>query len=336
MKKISVIIPVYNTGPFLYNCLDTLVNQTIGIDTLDIILVDDGSTDNSPEILKSYEERYPDSFRIITKKNGGQGSARNMAFPHVKGEYILLTDSDDFLDLQWCEKMYNKAADTGADFVICDYESAYVSSDGKDIKYKGDYNHREVCDNNRDIYIDFDVCLFTCLIKRDILEQSQARYPEGVIYEDTAFFVELLPWVTHPEYISEPLSKRTLREGSTMTNVKAERVAHIFGVFDYLINFYKDKNKYEEYHSELEYFICKVLKFSSINRIGFIKSWSDRRALVKRTSIYVKEHFPKMKKNKYIKKGLRGMYMKYSSRFVMNMVVELMRIKFLIRKDYNI
>lgn len=356
MKHVSVIIPVYNTGKLMYRCFDSLVNQTVGIDNIEVIVVDDGSTDDgySLGIINEYVAKYPDSFKLLTKKNGGQGSARNMAFPYATGEYITCLDSDDSVENDWVEKMYGKAVATGADFVGCGYKAVkyealednsetdkvVVTSTGKEIPAEKEVvlralDMRPVCKNKREMFIDASVCMFTTLFKRSVLEKSEARYPEGVIYEDMAFFIELLPWIEKPVYIEEALSIRTLHEGSTMTNVKPQKVANVFPVFDAIINFYKEKGLYDEYKNEVEYFMGKVLLCSSLNRVGFVKKSGDRRMLVKKTFEYLKINLPDFKSNPYIHGGARGQYLKHYNKLSMNLMTEALRIRFIIKHDYN-
>ena len=103
-KLISVIIPVYNAEKFLKSCLDSVVNQTYK--NLEIILVDDGSKDNSLEICKQYEKKDK-RIKLICKKNGGAASARNLALTIAKGDYITFVDSDDFINLEMYEYLYS-------------------------------------------------------------------------------------------------------------------------------------------------------------------------------------------------------------------------------------
>ncbi len=334
MKKVSVIIPVYNTGDLMRRCFDSIVSQSIGKENIEAIVVDDGSTDGkSPDIIKEYADRYPDTFKVLTKKNGGQGSARNLAFPECTGEYITCLDSDDCFDPKWAEKMYGAAKENDADFVGCGYKAVRYVNDSEVVVRAMDM--RPICSDNREMFIDANVSMFTTLFKRTVLEESGARYPEGYIYEDTAFFIELLPWIRKPVYIEEALSSRTLHEGSTMTNARSEKVANIFPVFEALINFYESRNLRDEYKDELEYFIGKVLLCSSLNRIGFVKGYADRRRLVNRTNEFLGDNVPGFRKNPYIKGGAKGFYLKHYNKLFMNLLAEGLRLRFIIKKDYN-
>lgn len=115
MSKVSVIIPVYNTEKFLRKCLDSVCNQTL--QDIEIICINDCSTDGSLEILREYAGKDNRIKLIELFENGGAAKARNIGIDIAHGEYIGFVDSDDFVDLDFYEKLYNKAVETGADAV---------------------------------------------------------------------------------------------------------------------------------------------------------------------------------------------------------------------------
>ena len=121
--KLSVIVPVYNMaadGKLEY-CLDSLVSQTLEGGSYEIIAVDDCSTDNSFEIMKRYEEKFPDRFIAIhSEKNLHQGGAKNIGLAIAKGEWLGFIDADDWITPDYYEKLIKKAEETGADMVGCD------------------------------------------------------------------------------------------------------------------------------------------------------------------------------------------------------------------------
>lgn len=115
--KVSVIIPVYNVEQYLRECLDSVVNQTLK--DIEIICVNDGSPDNSLAILEEYAAK-DERIKIINKENGGLSSARNCAIPLAQGEYIGFVDSDDWIDLDFYEKLYNTAKEYNAEIACAD------------------------------------------------------------------------------------------------------------------------------------------------------------------------------------------------------------------------
>ena len=130
MKKVSIIVPIYNVEKYLSKCLDSLVNQTLA--DIEIIIVNDGSPDNSYKIVKDYLKKYPDKIKYYEKSNGGQGSARNLGLTKATGEYVGYVDSDDYVNLTMYEKMYQKAKKTDADIVMCAHTIVYEDSKKED------------------------------------------------------------------------------------------------------------------------------------------------------------------------------------------------------------
>jgi len=114
MPRISVIVPVYNTEKYLSRCLDSLVNQTFN--DIEIIIINDGSTDNSEKIIKEYEEKYSNKIRYFKKKNEGIAATRNYGIEYSKGEYIVFVDSDDYIDLSLFNNL-NKYTDKKVDII---------------------------------------------------------------------------------------------------------------------------------------------------------------------------------------------------------------------------
>lgn len=125
MKKVSVIVPVYNVEKYLERCLNSLVNQTL--QDIQIIVVNDGSPDNSQEIIDRFEKEYPDKLKGYIKENGGLSDARNYGMQFVEGEYVAFVDSDDYVDETMYEKLYNKAIEEDSELVVCGY---YKVNDG--------------------------------------------------------------------------------------------------------------------------------------------------------------------------------------------------------------
>ncbi len=123
MPKISVIIPVYNTEKYLKECIDSVVNQTL--QDIEIVCVDDGSTDSSLDILNNYKK--DPRLVVLSQKHQGAGCARNLALEVAQGEYLAFIDSDDFYDIDFCERMYNKAVATDSDVVVCSARSYNVN-----------------------------------------------------------------------------------------------------------------------------------------------------------------------------------------------------------------
>ena len=125
MAKVSIIVPVYNVEKYIEKCLKSLVNQTLK--DIEIIIVNDGTKDNSQRIVDKYTKKY-DFVKSYIKENGGLSSARNYGLKYANGEYIAFVDSDDYVDKDMYEIMYNKAKSNDFDVVVCNLKYIYDSS----------------------------------------------------------------------------------------------------------------------------------------------------------------------------------------------------------------
>lgn len=119
LYKISIILPVYNVEKYLAQCLESLLSQTL--EEIEIVAVDDGSTDKSPEILREYQMRFPHKLFLYTTKNHGVSHARNYGFSKSRGQYIWFVDSDDYVEADACQKLYQKAVSDNNDLVLFSY-----------------------------------------------------------------------------------------------------------------------------------------------------------------------------------------------------------------------
>ncbi len=190
MAEISVVVPVYNSEKYLGQCLDSLLSQTY--DDLEIICVDDGSTDTSPEILKEYAARDR-RIKIHTKANEGKGaaSARNLGMDYAGGAYIQFLDSDDFFEQTMLERMHQKAVETDADIVICgadrydEKESritrGYTSINLSLAPNKDSFSWRDVPDI---LYQMADTVTWNKLYKKSLLDENHLRYEAIPISDD--------------------------------------------------------------------------------------------------------------------------------------------------------
>ena len=199
--KISVIVPVYNVENYLAKCLDSIVNQTYK--NLEIIIVDDGSTDSSPSICDTYKEKDK-RIKVIHKENGGLSSARNVGLKHATGDFIAFVDSDDWIDLSMYEKLLTKQKEKDYDMVFCRYFKVYpgeeihkaYEADLVNFCEKGDIRYIfypkiiqkkeniEISHNNIPAY------LVRILFKRDIVT---INFDEKITFkEDVVFLTKLL------------------------------------------------------------------------------------------------------------------------------------------------
>lgn len=309
MCKVSIIIPVYNTEKYLAACLCSVMEQSLK--EIEVILINDGSTDSSLRIMERFQNQYPNRIRIISKENGGQATARNIAIPLCRGEYIGFVDSDDSIKPEMYEKMYQKAVETDADYVECDYVNIKVNEAGQEERI-ADYGSRVreyTC--KRDMFIDPMLAPWNKIYKRELLQKSDVRFPEGLIYEDTAFCLKAISLIDKFAYVPDKFVAHYFRVSSTMNVNKSRKVADIFDVLKDVIYYYQNHEIYATYHDELEYEIVKILLCSSLRRISEVPDKVLRNQFCKSTWCMIQEYFPEYKNNPYIKsKGKKNLYMR--------------------------
>lgn len=301
MPKVSIIVPFYNVERYIEKCLETLVNQTL--EDIEIILVNDGSKDKSIEIVNKFLEKYPEKLVYFEKENGGLSDARNYAIPYAKGEYIAFLDSDDYVEKDMYEKMYQLAKEENSDMVECDFYWEYPEKTRIDTGaiYNG---KKEMLEKVR-------VVAWNKLIKREILEKAKIEFPKGYRYEDVEFTYKLIPYLEKVSFLKKPCIHYIQRENS-ISNSQNERTKEIFDVLDHVIRYYKEKGIYDEYKEEIEYIYARYLLCSSLLRMVKIEDKKIREELLNKTWINLNEKFPNWKKNKILKKNKSGkdFYMK--------------------------
>ncbi len=189
MKKVSIVVPAYNSHYTLARCLGSLVNQTL--EDIEIIVVNDASTDDTWEIMKRCESQFSDKVVIIDGGvNRGSGGARNLGFDAATGEYIGLVDSDDYVAPTMYEKLYSKAIETGADVVDSGF---YSEATDKAMIYTGDNVTGVLDDEKRSILISGGGYLVTKIFKRTLFNEPRVRMREKVrCLEDSEILTYML------------------------------------------------------------------------------------------------------------------------------------------------
>ena len=189
MIKISVIIPVYNVEKYLKKCLNSLVNQTL--QEIEILVINDGSTDRSQEIIDEFQIKFPLKIKAFSKENGGLSDARNFGLEHAKGEFIGFVDSDDEVSQTMFEEMYHLAIKSEAEMVICNLQK--VDEDGKVIRKLPQIpNMPEKIDLKENFSVFSDLSYFACnkIFKAELFDQK--RFKKGIHFEDIQLIPQLL------------------------------------------------------------------------------------------------------------------------------------------------
>lgn len=287
MKKVSVIIPVYNVENYLRKCLDSLVNQTLK--DIEIIVVNDGTTDNSQEIINEYVKKYPKKVVSIIQENGGQGAARNTCLLHAKGEYIGYVDSDDYVEENMYEELYKKAKEEDSDIVIC----------GNNV-VKENYELFSKEDVDKEFLLG-KMAVWNKIYKKNIIVDNKIQFRSKVWYEDLDFTMKVYFSSKKISYVDKPLYNYLLREGSTMNNNNIKRNLELIEAFDSLIDYCKDKKIYNKAKDEIE-FLCiyHMYIFATTRVLNTNNKYKDKIEIINKFKNYINSNFPNFKQNKYL------------------------------------
>jgi len=305
--KVSVIIPVYNVEEYIDKCLKSLINQTLK--EIEIIVVNDGSPDNSQKIIDKYVKKYPEKVKSFIKENGGQGSARNYGLLQANGEYIAYVDSDDCVETNMLEEMYNKAISNNSDIVVCG--NNVVSMNGEIIKVEPAVIYN---DSNLDILFG-KMAVWNKIYKKELLLKNKIEFRQKVWYEDIDFSVKILFDSLNVSFVDKPFYNYLLRPGSTMNNSNIKRNLELNLAFDEMINYFKNNNTYEKNYEKLEFLCLYHMYISGITRVINCKvPMKDKKVIINKYIDYVKNNFKTFKNNKYIK------YMDRNKKIIYNLI----------------
>ena len=235
---VSVIVPVYNTENYIEECLESIINQSLR--EIEILCINDGSTDNSQIILSEYAAR-DNRIRIVSQKNRGPGYSRNRGLKMAQGEYVYFMDSDDVLPTDALQKLYDIAEANKAEVVFFDGRSFFESKllEGEYLCYKHEYEKFDEisgitngirlldwCEKNKKVVV--SPCLV--FLRRDYLVENKIVFHEDIFYEDNLFHVKVLLALKRGYVFHEKLFYRRIRNNSIMTNQK-KLFKHLYSFF---------------------------------------------------------------------------------------------------------
>jgi len=255
MVKVSVVLPVYNVENYLRDCLDSIVNQTLK--DIEIICINDGSPDNSLEILREYEAK-DNRITVIDQENGGHAVATNRGLKLATGECLFSMDSDDILELNALELSYNRLKEKDVDFVMF---KAINYNDTNDVYYESEvYSmnkiYAKVGDevfNYHDIgELMFESCVtpWNKLYKREFIIENNIHYPEGLIFEDNVFYYNALLTAKRICFLNEFLFIRRWYATSSTTNGDL-RFLDSISVTNLINEVFKEKGEFDNFKSNI-------------------------------------------------------------------------------------
>jgi len=285
MLKLSIVVPIYNVEKYLDKCIKSLLDQDFK--NYEILLINDGSTDNSEELCLKYASKYKKKIKYFYKENGGLSSARNYGLERAVGEYVFFVDSDDYIVPNCLSKIIRKV-------------------DGKDILV---FNYYNIYDDKKEVYETFDVNIKSpvnkylisspsaCnkIFKISLFKENNITFPDKLFYEDLATVPALCCFTNKIVYDKAAYYCYLQRSGSIMHQKKYDsRVENIFKVLETLES-RLSKDFKEKHHQEIEYiYIWHLLRNASLRFLDF-----DKKDMLLKVNNIIKAKFPKWNKNKY-------------------------------------
>ena len=298
MPKISIILPIYNVEQYLRQCLDSIVQQTLK--DIEIICVDDCSTDDSLKILEEYEAKDNRFIIIKQKKNQGQGVARNIGIEHANGEYIGFVDPDDWIDATMYEKMYANAKGQDTDITICDFIRFFENLNkygASDFLRKINERYRvTVIKKPQNEVLDKQFYMETILVlpmaswhkiyKKDLLKKYNIKFSHKRYLEDVKFNLYAFLYASNISYINENLYYYRVRQNSIMRQ-KVNLVPQAFEEFNEVYDILNNEHRFTEFEHNFKFFIiftlrriCKTQNYvQKIKTYNMAKKYLDKRAL---------------------------------------------------------
>lgn len=302
--RLSIIVPVYNMaaeGKLNY-CMDSLVGQTIT--DYEIIAVNDASTDNSLEILREYEAKYPQKVRVLTYPvNKRQGGAKNLGLSAAKGEWIGFVDSDDWVSNHMFSRLLQKADETGADVVGCDYLRTEKTGleEGIPVNNNTPEQTGELNEEKYKLLLFKPGSMVIKIYRRQLFEEHKIRFPEKMFYEDNAIGALPLLYAKHFERVDECLYYYYQYAGSTVHTVNMDRCRDRITAAKIYLKECQDRGFYEKFKAEIDY---KVFELGYRNTLfSYLQAASiPKYKFVVEMQKFLKEYIPHFRENPYFTK----------------------------------
>lgn len=302
--KLSIIIPMYNSEKYIINCINSLLTQNILKKDYEIIIVDDGSTDNSKLLIGEYT-RNNTNIKLVSVSNGGQSYARNIGIKEAIGEYLFFVDSDDYVTENSLDEVLNKTLDNKVDIMFFDLKRV-------DNNYEKKYEHKN-CEN---ITVVDGIKYFTdnnvnngpwhFFISRDFMVKNNIFFQEGRFCEDGMFLVNCVFEAKRVAYCNVDIYRYVIRSSSTTTNKSKDHLLKIIEDFmfaiEYIDNYYKiaiDKKYPKEFLSRLRSRRNSYIYFMQIRMIKSKVGFKYANDIIKRLKNINCYTYSRMRKDEY-------------------------------------
>lgn len=299
--KLSIVVPVHNmaAGNKLRFCLDSLVNQTIS--DYEIIAVDDASTDESMDILKEYESKFPWKFKVLQSyENKKQGGARNMGIDAATGTWLGFVDADDWVAPDMYEKLVHKAEETGADVAGCDYNMTQEQSMriGKVVPNNTMEQTGIMNIEKGKLFVMNPGSMVIKIYLKSVVDENHLRFPEKTFYEDNCASPIWMLHFTHFEKVEEPLYYYYQHETSTVHEISVEKCEARLLMGKKLIEEARKYGFYKMYRKEFEFAFIKLYYMNTLYTY-MLGMKHPKLKFLKKIAAGITQEFPDFQENPY-------------------------------------
>lgn len=312
---VSIIVPVYNCKNYIRKCLDSLFNQEY--ENIQVIIVNDGSTDKSEEVILKVINKYTN---VIYKKitNHGVAYARNIALEMCTGKYILFVDSDDYIDKSMILKLHNLAVSKKYDIVCCGYNKVTKDKIRKVIPKNISVYGKNLYDS-KNIIINSNAYITNKLFASSLIKNNSIKFDNNLrIFEDLLFTYELFLNANKIGFYDECLYYYNCLNENSLTSSFSEKMFDIFDCLNLLISYYEEKSG-KTFYNELEYLSLKHIFIRFNDKTSDNKIKND---YVNKAYEFLNKNFKDYRKNIYFKSSVK-IGIKYKNKFFAKLYVKL-------------
>lgn len=274
---ISIVVPVFNSEKYIHKTFNSIKNQTIGFDNIELIFVDDFSSDNSRQIINDYSKKYKNVKCILLDENSGfAGKPRNIGIQNASSDYIMFLDSDDIFYHDACEKLYYEIYDNDLDLVSGYYVTNVEGIKHNHVSFKNDFKISNIFENP-DVLI-YPPAIMSKIYKKSIIRDNDIKFPIGVPGEDLVFSTNYFLQANGISFINFPVFEYIIRNSSDEKSVSYERSEiYLRGLYDSYLEMY---NLLLSLNKDLEYISLSRLNYWIQQFIDSDLTFEDRVSLL--------------------------------------------------------
>lgn len=313
--KLSIIIPTYNAENYLLEAIGSVKNQSIGFENIELILVDDNSSDNTKSILEELNAKYENVKTIFLEENSGSPSKpRNIGIKNASSEYIMFLDNDDSYQGDFCEKMYSTIVSNDVDIVSCrnyDICGEKINKYHSILDKKDKFIYLNSIEEDTSLLSTTAMLIWNKIYKKSLFLKNDIQFPEGTLYEDVYFnlqaYINAHGIIYLNDYYGYNYNIRTESEDkSTSQDFKKENLFKFYNGLENIFNYLDNHGKYyKNFESEMLIGFIKWLLFTDCSSDEKLDLFRDFKKYYKRYSLFVRLYHIKLIPNMLINLGIK-------------------------------